>query len=37
MAIQSHLVKASKSVEEGGTGKAAAFWDWNEEQVKRYS
>jgi retinol dehydrogenase-12 len=30
------LIAASKTEEEGGTGVAAKFWDWTEEQVKPY-
>ena len=34
--MREDLVMAQKSEEEGGTGVAARFWDWCEEQVKEY-
>jgi retinol dehydrogenase-12 len=36
MSIRGDLVQASKSVTEGGTGIARAFWEWNEEQIRSY-
>ncbi|KUJ15487.1 putative estradiol 17 beta-dehydrogenase [Mollisia scopiformis] len=34
--LRSDLPKATKPVAEGGNGNAQQFWDWNEEQVKKY-
>ena len=34
--LREDLVLAQKSEDEGGTGVAASFWDWCEEQVKEY-
>ncbi|KAH8748762.1 hypothetical protein BGZ57DRAFT_861575 [Hyaloscypha finlandica] len=34
--IRKDLEAAGKSEEEGGTGIAAEFWEWSEEQVKAY-
>ena len=34
--LREDLVLAQKSKQEGGTGVAARFWDWCEEQVKEY-
>lgn len=34
--IRKDLVAATKTEAEGGTGGAAKFWEWNEEQVKPY-
>ncbi|KAI0154788.1 short-chain dehydrogenase [Xylariaceae sp. FL1272] len=31
------LQKVARSPEEGGEGNAAKFWDWTEEQVKKYA
>ncbi|PMD26405.1 short-chain dehydrogenase [Hyaloscypha hepaticicola] len=36
MSIRGDLVLASKSVTEGGTGIARAFWEWSEEQIRSY-
>lgn len=35
--LRNDLVLAQKSEADGGTGVAARFWDWCEEQVKDYS
>ncbi|KAI0376624.1 putative short-chain dehydrogenase [Hypomontagnella monticulosa] len=34
--IRPDLVEATKTEEEGGNGTAKKFWDWTEEQVKKY-
>ncbi|MCJ1227333.1 hypothetical protein MMC12_003988 [Toensbergia leucococca] len=34
--LRKDLVAAQKTEEEGGTGIAAKFWEWSEEQVKPY-
>jgi retinol dehydrogenase-12 len=34
--IQQHLLDSTKTKEEGGSGKAKAFWEWTEEQIKPY-
>jgi hypothetical protein len=34
--IRKDLGAAGKSEKEGGTGIAAEFWEWSEEQVKAY-
>ncbi|TVY83993.1 putative oxidoreductase [Lachnellula suecica] len=34
--LKADLVESSKSKADGGTGVAAQFWDWSEEQVKPY-
>ncbi|KAK7752862.1 short-chain alcohol dehydrogenase [Diatrype stigma] len=34
--IREDLVKATKSVAEGGTGGTEKFWEWNEDQVIAY-
>ena len=36
MPLRKDLEAAAKSEAEGGTGTAAKFWDWTEEQVKPY-
>ncbi len=36
MAIREDLVAASKTENEGGSGIAQKFWEWNEEQVKEF-
>jgi retinol dehydrogenase-12 len=36
MSLRGDLVAACKTEAEGGTGIAAKFWDWTEEQVKVY-
>jgi hypothetical protein len=36
MPLREDLEAASKTEAEGGTGIAAKFWDWTEEQVKPY-
>lgn len=36
MDIRTHLVEATKTKEEGGSGIAEAFWEWNEKQVQSY-
>ena len=36
MAIRDDLVAASKTEAEGGTGIAAKFWEWNEDQIKSF-
>ncbi|KAH9203542.1 hypothetical protein DL95DRAFT_529610 [Leptodontidium sp. 2 PMI_412] len=36
MPLRKDIVAASKTEAEGGTGVAAKFWDWSEEQVKAY-
>lgn len=36
MNIRKDLVSASKTEEEGGTGIAKRFWDWNEEQIRPF-
>lgn len=35
-ALRQDLVASLKSKAEGGTGVAAEFWEWSEEQVKAY-
>jgi hypothetical protein len=34
--LRPDLPKAIKPVEEGGNGNAQKFWEWNEEQIKKY-
>ncbi|KAI1451220.1 NAD(P)-binding protein [Annulohypoxylon moriforme] len=34
--VSNAMVAASKSKEEGGSGIAREFWDWTEDQVKKY-
>ena len=34
--LRKDLATADKSEAEGGSGSAAKFWDWTEEQVKLY-
>lgn len=34
--LRKDLVLGKRSQDEGGTGIAADFWDWCEEQVKEY-
>jgi hypothetical protein len=34
--LRADLVAAGKTEAEGGTGGALRFWEWSEEQVKRY-
>ena len=34
--IRKDLLAATKTEAEGGTGKAAKFWEWSEEQVREY-
>ncbi|KAH8893075.1 NAD(P)-binding protein [Thozetella sp. PMI_491] len=34
--IRKDLIDATKLKDEGGNGHAAAFWDWNQEQVEKY-
>ena len=34
--LREDLLVAQKTEEEGGSGHAAKFWDWSEEQVKPY-
>ncbi|KAK7739673.1 short-chain alcohol dehydrogenase [Cytospora paraplurivora] len=34
--LRPDLPKAAKLEDEGGTGGAQKFWEWNEEQVKKY-
>ncbi|KAI1320751.1 hypothetical protein F5Y16DRAFT_389574 [Xylariaceae sp. FL0255] len=36
MGIRKDLLQASKTKAEGGSGIAADFWDWSEEQVRPY-
>ena len=36
MPLRKDLEAAAKTEAEGGTGTAAKFWDWTEEQVKPY-
>jgi retinol dehydrogenase-12 len=36
MNIRQDLLAASKTKDEGGTGLAKTFWDWNQDQVKKY-
>ncbi|KAI2609925.1 NAD(P)-binding protein [Hypoxylon fragiforme] len=36
MDVRKDMKEATKSKEEGGTGIASAFWDWNEEQIRPY-
>ncbi|KAG0653118.1 Short-chain dehydrogenase reductase [Hyphodiscus hymeniophilus] len=36
MPVRKDLVASSKTKAEGGTGTAADFWEWTEEQVKPY-
>lgn len=35
-ALRQDLVTSLKTKAEGGTGIAAEFWEWSEEQVKAY-
>ena len=35
--LRSDVAEALKSTDEGGSGRAAEFWDWCEEQVQSYS
>ena len=35
--LRADLERGSKSEADGGTGVAAAFWKWSEDQVSKYS
>ena len=34
--LRKDLLDAQKTEAEGGTGQAARFWEWSEEQVRQY-
>lgn len=34
--MRKDLINATKTEAEGGNGTGAKFWDWTEEQVKKY-
>lgn len=34
--LREDLLVAQRTMEEGGTGQAAKFWEWSEEQIKPY-
>lgn len=34
--LRKDLAETVKTEEEGGSGRAKAFWEWTEEQIKNY-